>query len=257
MISRVLQSLRTAAWHPGDEQLVGFIDAELGPRESVRVRRHLARCWACRGRERRLRDTIDAFMDAYTSHEVDDDVEALLPHPARLPHAARAALRERTPALLARVGAFARTTLSRAAAHVHVPLSTFARVGAVCATVVVIVLLTTGVPLSARQVVRQIDRAERGVLAATPAPVIYQRLEITVRRLPGGPTNGGTFNLWTDVERRRHHGGAVSGGAVSGGVARARCQGARALSSARPHVTFARHPRRRAVRRAKRAASGR
>ncbi len=64
MITRVLQSLRATAWHPSDEQLVAFIDAELGPRESARVRRHIAHCWACRGRERKLAETIDAFMDA-------------------------------------------------------------------------------------------------------------------------------------------------------------------------------------------------
>jgi hypothetical protein len=219
MITRVLQSLRDAAWHPTDEQLVAFIDAELGSRESARVRRHLARCWACRGREHKLTETIGAFMDAYASHaDEDDDDEALLPHPARLPHAARAALRQRTPALLARASDAARATLSRAAAHVRVPLSTFARVGAACITAAIIVLLSTGVPLSARQVVRHVDRAERGVLAATHAPVIYQRLDIAVRQLPGGATTRGTFDLWTDVERQRHH-AVPSGGRASGGRA--------------------------------------
>jgi hypothetical protein len=210
MITRVLQSLRDTAWHPTDEQLVAFIDAELGPRESARVRRHLAHCWACRGRERKLAETIDAFMDAYTSHAVDEEDEALLPHPARLPHAARVALRQRAPALFARVLeralGTARAVVVRAARHPYVPPATIARVGAACATAVIIVLLSTGVPLSARQVVRHVDRAERGVLAATPAPVIYQRLDIAVRQLPGGATTRGTFDLWTDVERHRHHG---------------------------------------------------
>jgi anti-sigma factor RsiW len=233
MITRVFQSLRDAAWHPDDEQLVTFIDGELGQRESARVRRHLAHCWACRGRERRLTETIDAFMDAYAAHsfdDEDDEDEALLPHPARLPHAARAALREDTPApaplarVRERVREAAREALSRVARQmrvpqvrvpqvrvprVHVPLATIVRLGAAFATALVIVLLTTGVPLSARQVVRHVDRAERGVLAMTHAPVIYQRLEIAVRQLPGGVTSRGMFDLWTDVERHRHHGGAV------------------------------------------------
>jgi hypothetical protein len=228
MITRVLQSLRDTAWHPDDEQLVAFIDAELGPRDTARVRRHLAHCWACRGRERKLTETIDAFMDAYSSSAaVEDDEEGqLLALPARLPHAARVALRDGTPGLLtsvttrmrARVNAFvkapvivrvketARAVVSRAAWHPYVPPATIARVGAACATAVIIVLLSTGVPLSARQVVRHVERAERGVLAATPAPVIYQRLDIAVRQLPGGATTRGIFDLWTDIERQRHHG---------------------------------------------------
>ena len=206
MITRVLQSLRDAAWHPTDEQLVAFIDAELGPRESTRVRRHLARCWACRGRERRLAETIDAFMDAYVaSHAIDEDddamTEALLPHPARLPHAAREALRQRTPALLATRELSAReTALSRAAAHVHVPPPPSPAWARPAPRRSIIVLLTTGVPLSARQVVRHVDRAERGVLAATPAPVIYQRLDIAVRQLPGGAT---TARHLRSLDRRR------------------------------------------------------
>jgi hypothetical protein len=229
MITRVLQSLRDTAWHPTDEQLIASIDAELGPRESARVRRHLAHCWACRGRERKLTETIDAFMDAYASHSVDldEDDEALLPHPARLPHAARAALRQRTPALFARVQTrvreTARAVVLRAARHPYVRPATIARVGAACATAVIIVLLTTGVPLSARQVVSHVDRAERSVLAATPAPVIYQRLEIAIRQLPGGATTRGTFDLWTDVERHRHHGVAARGSTrASASVARVR-----------------------------------
>jgi hypothetical protein len=232
MITRVLQSLRDTSWHPSDEQLVAFIDAELGPRESARVRRHIAHCWACRGRERKLAETIDAFMDAYASHAIDEEDESLLPHPARLPHAARAALRERTPAWFARFAGpaggarlarfarvreyvkdlkerareTARAVVVRAARHPYVPPATIARVGVACATAVIIVLLSTGVPLSARQVVKHVDRAERGVLAATPAPVIYQRLDIAVRQLPGGATTRGTFDVWTDVERHRHHG---------------------------------------------------
>lgn len=212
MITRVLQSLREAAWHPSDEQLVAFIDAELRPRETGRVRRHLARCWACRGRERKLAETIGAFMDAYASESSEEDDDALLPHPARLPHAALAALRERTPPpftrmlqrLRAGVTETARAVAGRAR-HPYVSPAAIARVAAACATALIIVLLSTGEPLSARQVVQQADRAERGVLAATPAPVIYQRLDIAVRQLPGGATTRGTFDLWTDVERHRHH----------------------------------------------------
>ncbi|MEO6008494.1 MAG: zf-HC2 domain-containing protein, partial [Vicinamibacterales bacterium] len=91
MISRVLHPLREAAWHPTDEQLVAFLDAELPAREATRVRRHVDCCWACRNRHRQLQETVQLFMDACAAGAAADEDDALL-DVSRLPRAALHAL---------------------------------------------------------------------------------------------------------------------------------------------------------------------
>jgi len=228
MIRRALRSLNDAAWHPTDEQLLAHIDAELDPREAQRVTRHVEGCWACRARRQSLESTITAFMEAYTASldldELEDDggLDA-----RRLSRAAADVMQSRstsTVANLAPAFTLARTPFFRSpstwfarlrllptrfappgfAASNLVP-SRFAvvRLVAVCATAMLVVLLSSGPPLSARQLVRQVERAERSALDAARTPVVYQRLEVAQRLLPAGPVVSGTWEVWTDVASRR------------------------------------------------------
>ncbi len=182
MITPLLRSLRDATWHPTDEQLVAHVDAELEPRDAARVEAHLARCWTCRARRQRFEKTIGAFMQTYSDAVLDDEISPTIPR------AAVRVLRDRARALP--------SLPSR---------SVVVRMVAVCATVILVVLLSSETRVSARQLVRQVDRVEKTLLDGTRAPVVYQRLEIAQRDLPGGVSTAGTWEVWTDVQMQRRH----------------------------------------------------
>jgi hypothetical protein len=50
--------------HLRDEELLLFVDGELGGRSSVRVRDHLESCWACRARRQQMESAITEFVAA-------------------------------------------------------------------------------------------------------------------------------------------------------------------------------------------------
>src|SRR5258706_4368103 len=50
--------------HLRDEELLLFVDGELGGRSSVRVRDHLKSCWACRARRQQMESAITEFVAA-------------------------------------------------------------------------------------------------------------------------------------------------------------------------------------------------
>ncbi len=191
MITPLLRSLRDATWHPSDEQLVAHVDAELEPRETARVEAHLARCWTCRARRQRLEKTIGAFMQAYSDAVLDDLTSSRLDVMMTVPRAAVRALRDRARALPSLPSMPTRSVM--------------VRMVAACATVMLVVLLSSETRVSARQLVRQVDRVEKTLLDGTRAPVVYQRLEIARRDLPGGASTTGTWEVWTDVRMQRRH----------------------------------------------------
>lgn len=224
MIRRILDRLRHptrppgAPAHPTDEEILCAVDGELPAREAARVLRHLDTCWTCRHRRTRLQGTIDTFMESYTASLSHDDG---LFDVSRLPRAAVAALHATPP--------HGASVFARAAAAVPrlLPSSSVAvRLGAACATAWLIVFLSSGGPVSARQLVRQVDRAERAALQLSPSPVVYQRLQVARRGGRTGVSSSGTWDVWTDVARRRHRaaivttaGGPTASGPTSRGTA--------------------------------------
>ncbi|MPY91413.1 MAG: hypothetical protein GEU99_26330 [Luteitalea sp.] len=232
----MLRSQCEADWHASDEQLVALNDAELGGRERTRVRRHADRCWRCRTRLREIEEIVSALMTVYAASLDDDgDEEDADLRTRGLAVRGPAAARPRLPreALDALHAAAGRRTASarglRTAAWeacrrllagrardagwtIGFPLT--ARVGAVCATALIVVLLSGSPPLSARQLVRQVDRAERAEFEGARAPVVYQRLEVATRRLPARTVTGeGTWEIWTEVAAGRHRSRPVGAGA--------------------------------------------
>ncbi|MEO5823908.1 MAG: hypothetical protein ABIT71_25665 [Vicinamibacteraceae bacterium] len=104
-----------------------------------------------------------------------------------------------------------------------------------------VVLLSTGLPLSARQIVRRVERAERSVLERARAPVVYQRLEIARRRFGPArtpqPSDSWTGDLWTDLAQRRHRSRATRAtGATAVASARGGTGSGKAVSAAARHM---------------------
>jgi hypothetical protein len=199
MITRVFPHRREPFWHPTDEDLLCLVDDELSVREAERVREHLARCWRCRRRGERMEDTVGAFMDGYADWLQQDEAPIDV---SRLPRRAMEVLWAAPP----RVSVFARaeSTLSSLRRLLLPSRMITVRLAAVCATALLVLLLSSNTGLSARQLVKQTDRVEQIALNAASQPVVYQRLEVARRQLPAGGAVAGTWDVWTDVGLRRH-----------------------------------------------------
>lgn len=50
-------------WHPGEGDLLMYVDGELPSRKAALLRSHLNACWACRAKVEKVEATISAFMD--------------------------------------------------------------------------------------------------------------------------------------------------------------------------------------------------
>lgn len=275
MIRRMLPVLRDAAWHPGDEQLVAHIDAELDLRDAARIDDHLARCWTCRARRQQLHDTIGAFMQAYAGLVEEEEETAGAPmrmqraagHAlrARVPHQPLSVLVERAtrwlsgmlptgllptgllptrllptrllptgllPTRLLPTGLLPTRLLPTRPSSILLPArllppgmmptrSVMVRLLAACATALLVFVMSSETQLSAVQLVRQADAAERALLDDARAPVIHQRLEVARRQLPGGPAIAGTWEVWTDVDLQRRHSQSLAPTAPTDDLARA------------------------------------
>lgn len=62
-------------WHPGEGDLLLYVDGELPSRKAARLRSHLNACWACRVKAEKVEATISAFMDY--RHRVSAGLPAL------------------------------------------------------------------------------------------------------------------------------------------------------------------------------------
>ena len=62
-------------WHPGEADLLLYVDGELSTRKAALLRAHLNACWACRVKAEKVEATISAFMDY--RHRVAANLPAL------------------------------------------------------------------------------------------------------------------------------------------------------------------------------------
>src|SRR5437667_3481341 len=63
MISFWRRGLFHQTWHPSFEEIMLYLDGELGPRTD-RVGTHLKSCWSCRFRGEKIGRVISAFMES-------------------------------------------------------------------------------------------------------------------------------------------------------------------------------------------------
>jgi hypothetical protein len=54
---------RQPEWHPGEDDMLLYLDGELAPRIHGRIDKHLKVCWECRVKAEKLESAIAAFMD--------------------------------------------------------------------------------------------------------------------------------------------------------------------------------------------------
>ncbi len=170
-----------------DDDLLLYLDGELGASRSRQVKTHLQSCWRCRVRSEKIERAVTEFVErrhAWTDAAPPPGgwarFEAELAKAAAQPVVGRF----RLPAVAWRV-------LWR----------TPAVAAALCALAALLYL--NWMPrVSASEVLERAESTERGEIGSALEPVVYQKFE--VRRSRGSRTAVGTVEAWSDVKRARH-----------------------------------------------------
>jgi hypothetical protein len=186
------------AWHPADEELLLYVEGESDARGARRLSDHLSGCWTCRAR----RDEIDRAIGAYMAYDRDrarvagaggDDPEqatrrfaAALARASETKPDALTLTAESDQGASKRPSRWKRRRAEREHAEPSPPatgagerrwLWTVARAAVLLAVVVFAARWWLApAPVSARELIARVDRAQQQEIAAVADAVIYQRL---------------------------------------------------------------------------------
>ncbi|MCI0420228.1 MAG: zf-HC2 domain-containing protein, partial [Acidobacteria bacterium] len=186
------------AWHPSQENLLQYSDGEMQAKEAARVREHLDGCWSCRAQREELEQSILRFVE-YRKNTLQPS-SSTLPQ-ARLQFRAklsRLAAESTQPSFLSRLLLLSKDQSffpSAARLVVCVVLSCFIGLSWLW--------LSKVPPVSAKEVLRRVEKAESSRIRQVASPVIYQKLQ--VRRRTPAPRNDDavTWEIWNDAGHNR------------------------------------------------------
>ena len=197
MIEFPWRRLFRQTWHPSYEELVLFLDGELGPKTDD-VEAHLRSCWSCRLRREKVDRVISAFMEARSASFGDGSkfpTRGLASFNARLD---RLDLESGSPALLA---GLLRTRIQEGLSA----LKSW-RVATLVASLAIIIALlirSSSVPtVSAKEVLGRVKQAEARQLQGAPAPVIYEKIQLRRQSSVRRPETL-TWEIWNDPHNKR------------------------------------------------------
>jgi anti-sigma factor RsiW len=189
--------------HIESEDLIAYLDGELGSDASTNVRRHIESCWDCRNRLTAVERSIERFLDLRRESLVPREIPPSGPS-LELFRQRLAAHRELTPA----------QSFFRKLSHhltsifdvANYPLRTQALLARGLAAAALIGVIASLVlfsgrlnPVSASELLRLAAEAQSSDLARTDQPVIHQR--ITVRSTRSAEPV--TWEIWNDTQNSR------------------------------------------------------
>ena len=195
MISFWRDRLFHQTWHPSFEELMLYLDGELGAKKD-RVGSHAKNCWSCRLRLEKIERAISEFMEAR---------EASFGGPPEFPARALPGFTAKldrleadcgVPSLFSDVireyaqGLFAR----RVPARVTLLLASLGLIAA-------IFWLNMTQPVSAKEVLFRVREAESRQMGQVLEPVIYEKLEL--RRSSQRHRETVSWEIWNDTKNKR------------------------------------------------------
>lgn len=197
MISFWRRGLFHQTWHPSFEEIMLYLDGELGPRTD-KVGTHLKSCWSCRFRREKIDRVISAFMETRNASLAGSPkfpTQALSSFEAKLDRLDSASgtapffsglIRTQVQGLF-----FSRLPLRFAAFLVSLLLIVF-----------VLMRLSSVPPVSAKEVLHRVKQAEAQQMLQVPAPVIYEKLQLRRRSSTRRPETV-TWEIWNDMRNSR------------------------------------------------------
>jgi hypothetical protein len=183
-------------WHPSFEELVLFLDGELGA-QMDRVGNHTKNCWSCRLKLDQIERAISEFMESRNASFGGSPTvprQVLSSFVGRLdrleaecggPNLFSGVVREYAQSL------FAQFTSLRPVVFLT----------ALCLIVLVFVRLNVTQPVSAKEILFRVREAEAREIVQVPAPVIHEKLQL--RRKFQSDLEMVTWDNWNDTKSRR------------------------------------------------------
>lgn len=184
------------AWHPTEEELLLFLDGEVGDRQSARVCRHLEQCWSCRNRRDKFNAAIAALVD-YCEDQTNQSASlprrASLEFTERLRHTAA----QTEPAPLARW----RINWHWRLADLRLALATATAL--LLVGVMWLIFQRAERPVSGQELLRRATQAETLGLQRVNEPVVYCKLQ--VKRTAAQPVmeKAVEWESWSNARQQR------------------------------------------------------
>src|SRR6185503_1343772 len=174
MFSKRHKSLLQQTWHPSENELLVYLDGEMDAKSSQRVEAHLKGCWSCRVKREETERLISAFMKSRTS---------ALGESSSSPSGALPRLKARLDQLDSELGAPPLFTqwivaLRRTREWSLVSVRWLTVVAASALLIVVVLRMTSVLPVSAREIMERTKQAESQRLEKVAGRVVYRKLQI-------------------------------------------------------------------------------
>jgi anti-sigma factor RsiW len=191
--------------HPSEDELLLYVDGELAPKASTRLRAHLEACWSCRVRTEKIEDAISTFID-YRNQVLKPLVEPP-PHDWR-------GFDGRLRGLASQVGkpsifANFRGTLGRIFAAPNLSINFRVLMRPVAATLIVALLAAVLIRfnrtsiVSASEMLQRVAAAQQSEIAATSQAVVYQKLQVRRKVVASSAAETVTWEVWSDTVNSR------------------------------------------------------
>jgi hypothetical protein len=187
------------ATHPSEEDLLSYLDRQLPARRTERIRKHLEGCWRCRAQHEEFENSIAGIVKNLNSLLEDSTV---FPPPSQTKFEERlrrlARQTELHPSFL---GLFA--SVSRTWSHNW--LSMRLVLGLLTGVVILLFFLPFGSspPISAKELLRRTEVAERTRIQGVTEPVIYQKLQVRRRDDALNQIETVSWETWNDLKNSR------------------------------------------------------
>ncbi|MGH9845605.1 MAG: zf-HC2 domain-containing protein, partial [Blastocatellia bacterium] len=187
--------------HPSEEELLRFLDGELGEKQAAKVRTHLESCWDCRVKREETECSILAFVGyrkAALAQAGELPPRARLSFEQRLSRLAEASKESNGRRLLSQWRSLFSGSLLAGEGFLARNAMRLATAAVVCVILLFVFLrLDWERPVSAEELLRRMEQAETQRLNRVAHPVIYQKLK--VRRQSGGGVQTVTWETWRDL----------------------------------------------------------
>ena len=182
-------------WHPGEDELLCFVDGEVPADTSTEIETHLEACWTCRAKTDKIQRTISSFV-GYLN-------DGLLPNidpPPREWRTFDARMKRVADETANRPLLFRWYDLVR---NLHLPSAASTRWTASLLGILGIVFLFAHLqgpsPLSANQVIQRATEAQERRLQRVAHPVVYKKLRVERRESTSQMGSSVTWEIWNDA----------------------------------------------------------
>lgn len=182
-------------WHPGEDDLLCYLDGELSPGKSAEIKTHLEACWTCRAKTEKIQHTISSFVEYLNDGfvpNVDPPPKGWRTFDARMNRAAAETIKR---PLLSQWYESARDLFL----HWGLSARWIASLLAIMGIAFAFAHFESVSPLSANQLIRTATEAQERRIQRVPHPVVYQKLRVQRKGRAYQEDSSVTWEIWNDT----------------------------------------------------------